>query len=222
MLLEHLHKKTLNQKWLNNEGLHFFVLVFDSKENGYRRKNKSQADTSPAPEDQKLTLSPGNTLKFQGKEGLVGEETASRYSTPAPWCSIHTQRPCFCWRWALAGDTHWYGASQVALVVKNPPANAGDAGDKGSIPGWGRSPRGGHGNPLQYSCLENPMDRGAWRATVYGVTKSRTGLKWLSKHVYTGWYNSPEGGRSYHSLGLGGIIINCQEEPISGRQLPKM
>ena len=47
-------------------------------------KNKSQADTSPAPEDQKLTLSPGNTLKFQGKEGLVGEETASRYSTPAP------------------------------------------------------------------------------------------------------------------------------------------
>ena len=53
-------------------------------------------------------------------------------------------------------------------MVKNPPANTGDAG---SIPGSGRSPEGGHGNPLQYSCLENSMDREAWRATVYGVTK---------------------------------------------------
>ena len=51
---------------------------------------------------------------------------------------------------------------QVRLVVKNPPANAGDERDVGSIPGSGRSPRGEHGNPLQYSCLENPMDRGAW------------------------------------------------------------
>ena len=56
-------------------------------------------------------------------------------------------------------------------VVKHSPANAGDTG---SIPGWGRSPRGGHGNPLQYSCLENPMDRGAWRARVHRVTKSQT------------------------------------------------
>ena len=60
-----------------------------------------------------------------------------------------------------------YWASQVALVVKNPPANTGDVGDMGSIPGSGRSPGGGHGNPLQYSCLENPMDKGAWWATVY-------------------------------------------------------
>ena len=59
-------------------------------------------------------------------------------------------------------------------MVKNLPTNAGDIRDSGSIPGWGRSPGGGHGNPLQYSCLENPMDRGAWRATVPGVTKSRT------------------------------------------------
>ena len=73
--------------------------------------------------------------------------------------------------------------SQVALVVKNPPTNAGDVRDSGSIPGWGRSPGGGHGNPLQYSCLENPMDRGAWRATVPGITKSRTGLKWLSTNL---------------------------------------
>ena len=55
--------------------------------------------------------------------------------------------------------------------VKNPPANAGDAGDAASIPGLGRSPGGGHGNPLQCSCLETPMDRGAWRAAVYGATK---------------------------------------------------
>ena len=54
-------------------------------------------------------------------------------------------------------------ASQVALVVKNPPANPGDVRDAGSIPGWGRSPGGGQGNPLQYSYLENPMDGGAWK-----------------------------------------------------------
>ena len=61
----------------------------------------------------------------------------------------------------------------MVLVVKNLPANAGDTG---SIPGSGRSPGGGNGNPLQYSFLENPMDRRAWRATVHGVTKSQTGL----------------------------------------------
>ena len=61
-------------------------------------------------------------------------------------------------------------------LVKSPPASAGDAGDTGSIPGSGGSPGGGHGNPLQYSCLGNPMDRGAWRATVHGVTKRPTEL----------------------------------------------
>ena len=56
-------------------------------------------------------------------------------------------------------------------MVKNLPANAGDVMDAGLIPGLGRSPRGGNGNPLQYSCLENPMDRGAWRAIVHRVTE---------------------------------------------------
>ena len=65
-------------------------------------------------------------------------------------------------------------ASQVVLGVKNPPASAGDARDGDSIPGLERSPGGRHSNPLQYSCLENPMDRGAWRATVHEVTKSQT------------------------------------------------
>ena len=66
------------------------------------------------------------------------------------------------------------GSSQVALVVKNPPVNAGDMRDIGLIPGSGRLPGGGYCNPLQYSCLENPMDQGAWRATVYRVAKSQT------------------------------------------------
>ena len=68
-------------------------------------------------------------------------------------------------------------AFQVVLVVKNPPASAGDVRDAGSIPGSGRYPGGGHGNPRQYSCLENPMDRGAWQAIVHGVRKSWTRLK---------------------------------------------
>ena len=59
-------------------------------------------------------------------------------------------------------------------MVKNLPVNAGDAGDLGSIPGSGRSPGEGHGNPLQYSCLGNPRDRGAWQATVHGVAESDT------------------------------------------------
>ena len=62
--------------------------------------------------------------------------------------------------------------SQVVLVVKNPPANAGDLRDSGLIPGLGRSPGGGNGNPLQYSFLENPMDREASQVTVHRVTKS--------------------------------------------------
>ena len=61
-------------------------------------------------------------------------------------------------------------------MVKNPPANAEDTRDMGSIPGSGRSPREGNGNPLQYSCLENPMARGAWQVTVHGVAKNRTQL----------------------------------------------
>ena len=67
-------------------------------------------------------------------------------------------------------------ASQVALVVKGPPANGGDIRDVVLIPGSGKCPEGEHGNPLQYSRLENPLDRGAWRAAVHGVTESRTRL----------------------------------------------
>ena len=73
-------------------------------------------------------------------------------------------------------------ASQVALVVKNLSADAGDVRDAGSIPLLGRSPGEGHSNPLQYFCLENPMDKGA-RWTIHKVTQSRTWLTWLSTHA---------------------------------------
>ena len=77
------------------------------------------------------------------------------------------------------------GVSQGALVVKKLPANAGDIKDVGSIPGSGRSPGDGNGNLLQYSCLKDPTDRGAWQATVLGVTQNWTQLKRLSTHVPT-------------------------------------
>ena len=70
-------------------------------------------------------------------------------------------------------------------MVKNLPANGGDLRNVSSIPGSGRSPGGEHGNPLQYSCLQSPMDRGALQAIVHGVTNSRTNLKRLSMQWYS-------------------------------------
>ena len=75
-------------------------------------------------------------------------------------------------------------------MVKNLTVNTGDIRDKSSIPESGRSSGGGHGNPLQYSCLENPMDRGAAWATVHRVTKSQTDLKQNSMHTCTHIYKS--------------------------------
>ena len=95
--------------------------------------------------------------------------------------------PCNAGHMGLSPSTHLYitirepvchrEVSQVALGIKNLPANAGDTRDSSLIPGTGRSPGGSHGNPLQYSCLENPMDRGASWATVHRVAKSQTRLK---------------------------------------------
>ena len=72
----------------------------------------------------------------------------------------------------------------MVLVTKNSPANEGDMTDAGLISGLGRSPRGGHGNPLRYSCLENPKDRGAWQTAVHRVAQSQTWLKQLSLYIY--------------------------------------
>ena len=86
------------------------------------------------------------------------------------------------------------------LVVKNPPANSGDARDLGSIPGSGRFPGEGNGNPLQYCCLGNPMDRGAWQATVHGVAKSdMTEHTCVCTHTHTCWtsQNMSHGGNNH-------------------------
>ena len=106
------------------------------------------------------------------------------FSAQLPWAVLPNQPsyPCsFSLRLTLVParfhPSFLHPASQVALVVKNLPASAGDARVVGSVPGSGRSPGGGNGNPLQYSCLENPtMDTRAWRATVHGAAKSWTQL----------------------------------------------
>ena len=86
------------------------------------------------------------------------------------------------WANAIPSSHNSKGASQLVLVVKNSPASAGEIRDAVSIPGSGRFPGRGHSNPLWYSCLENPMDKGAWEATVHRVAKSQIWLKWLSMH----------------------------------------
>ena len=91
------------------------------------------------------------------------------------WMEVRPATSIYCTHTASVGLPQW-------LRGKESTRNAGDTGNAGSIPGSGRSPRGGHDNPLQYSCQENPMDRGAWRATVHGVTKSRTWLSMLCHH----------------------------------------
>ena len=75
------------------------------------------------------------------------------------------------------GNSYYRGDSQVALVIKKPPVNSGDLRDAGLIPVSGRSPGREHSNPLQYSCLENPMGRIAWQATVYRISQCWTQLK---------------------------------------------
>ena len=99
---------------------------------------------------------------------------------PLPWLWLSIFLPpssttCVCVCVCVCACVYTYvWASQVALAVKNLPANAGDVRDEGLIPGSGRSLGGGHGNPLQYSSLENPMDKGAWLATIHRVPKSWT------------------------------------------------
>ena len=104
-------------------------------------------------------------MNRENRAGPADEGQVGRDATP-------NRQECSAVSKSLSGRKGWGGASQVALVIKNPPANAGDLRVVDSIPGSGRSPGGGYGNSLQYSCLENLMDRGAWRVRVYGVTKS--------------------------------------------------
>ena len=101
---------------------------------------------------------------------VLGREKVKRWTIPR-----FTAKEMIEGTWSLFP---W--VSQKAQVIKNPPARAGHISDVGSVPGLGRSPGGRQGNPLLYSCLENPMDRGAWQAAVPKVPKSRTWLKQLS------------------------------------------
>ena len=113
-------------------------------------------------------------------------------------------------------------------MVKNPIAIAGDVRDAGLVPRLGRSPGGGHGNPLQYSCLENPMDRGAPRATVHRVAKSWTQLKQLSAHSHTrillfscnlwpmGFAGGSDGKESACNAGDPGLIPGLGRSPGAG------
>ena len=116
----------------------------------------------------------------------------------------------------------------MAQAVKSPPANAGDKGDVGLIPGLRRSCRGGNGNPLQYSCLENPMDRGAWRVTVHEVAKSQA---WLSTWWMHGWMDGwMDKSASYSLLGTSivpgaavsslMITFNSHKNPLFHSSLP--
>ena len=102
-------------------------------------------------------------------------------------------------------------------VVKNPPANSGDIKDVGLISGSGRAPAGGHGSPLQYSCLEDPRNRGAWRATVHGVAKNQTGLR-TAQHstVIDSWP-----ARALHPAVLQGALSSPGLVLLQSRALPQ-
>ena len=91
------------------------------------------------------------------------------------WCFSHFQLRIRYELPPVVGLPQWFSGKESAC-------NAGVAGNAGSIPGLGRYPGGGHGNPLQYSCLENPMDRGAWRTAVHRVAKNQIRLQWLSTY----------------------------------------
>ena len=117
------------------------------------------------------------SLKVDFHAGLTAIETMAyerqhRTLASAPW-GLES--------WILGVLSPVPGTSPMAQVVKNPPASAGDARDVGSIPGWGRCPGEGNSNPLQYSCLENPTDRGSWRPTVHGVARVRH--DWVHMHI---------------------------------------
>ena len=137
------------------------------------------------------------------RESLKVGQARTRLNSRQPWVSLcwsmsgicltqitegtrarpgsgHCDSNCIC---SLTTSTWWKGFPSGS-VVKNPPANTGASGDVGLIPGSERSLGGGNGNPLQYSCWDNPMDRGAWWSTVHGVSKSQTGL---SMHAHTWW-----------------------------------
>ena len=108
-------------------------------------------------------------------------------------------------------------ASQVALAVKDLPANAGNVRDARSIPGTRRSPEGGHGNPLQYSCLENPMKRGAWQAIVHRTAKSSAWLKQNTTHT-CGYYKTTVSSLRECNQGGKGTLMRATQKARASRE----
>ena len=104
------------------------------------------------------------------RAGFLNLNTIDTWGWIVPYCGGNTL--CIVGRLAAS-----LVSAQVVLVVQKQPGNAGDIREASSVPGLGRSPGGGQGNPLQYACLENPMDRRTWRAAVHSVAKSWTRLK---------------------------------------------
>ena len=169
------------------------ILIHQRNENHNHRKIiKLITWTTVLCNSMKLWAMPCRPLKMDRswwrvltKRGPLEKEMATHSSILA-WRIPGTEEP----GGLLSMGSHRVGhdwSDLVAAVVKNMHANARDIRDVGWIPRSGRSPGGRHGNPLQYSCLENPMDGGAWETAVHGVAKSRTWLKQLSTHTC---YNS--------------------------------
>ena len=107
------------------------------------------------------------------KKSAVSTELSPGLAGPHPWNLSATLHPTWLFL-SLKASSPVPWASQVMLVLKNPPANEGEVRDMSSIPGLGRFPGGGCGNPLQDSCLDAPMDKEAWWARIHRITKSRT------------------------------------------------
>ena len=108
-------------------------------------------------------------------------------------------------------------ASQVARAVKDLPASAGNVRDAGSVPATRRSPEGGHGNPLQYSCLENPMKRGAWQALVHRTAKSWAWLKQRSTHT-CGYYKTTVSSLRKRNQGGKGSLTRATQKARAARE----
>ena len=125
---------------------------------------------------------PLNGHEFEQTQGDGGRER--RLACCSPWCCKELDM-----NEQLNNNSNSNNcegrAFQMVLVVKNPPVNAGETGDASLIPEWGRSPEEGHGKALQYSCLENQMERGTRQATVHSVRKNQTGVKQFSMHADT-------------------------------------
>ena len=134
-------------------------------------------------------------------QACSARQHCSQYSKTQVPLSSHCDR---CKEGKGAWPQLYHKAPQVAPGIKNPLANAGDIRDAGSVPASRRSPGGRHGYPLQHSCLENPMDRGAWWAIVHTVAKSWTGLKQLSTQSRRqDWAPGPRCRLPHHALSTG-------------------